>query len=62
LEIGTTVSTLNLGFGLLVVKNVPARICAQCGEEWIDDQTAGCIEKLAEETKQRRSEIEVLAF
>ena len=33
---GTTTYTVDLGFGVVVVRGVPAKICTQCGEEWID--------------------------
>lgn len=62
LKMGKAVYALDLGSSLFVVRSVPARICDQCGEEWIGDQTAGRIERLVEETKRRKSELEVLAF
>ena len=37
---GTTTFTVDLGFGVVVVRNVPAMICEQCGEEWIGSETA----------------------
>jgi len=62
LEPGKTVYTLDLGDGLLVVKQVPARICDQCGEQWIDDRTAEHLERLVGATRQRKTELEVLVF
>jgi len=32
---------VDLGFGVVVVRNVPAKVCSQCGEEWIDAKVTG---------------------
>lgn len=37
---GTTTFTVDYGKGVIVVRNVPARVCAMCGEAWIDDPIA----------------------
>jgi hypothetical protein len=34
----------------LVIKNVPADICADCGEEYVDDGTTELLLKIAEES------------
>ena len=39
-----------------------ALICDQCGEEWIDDQTAHKLEKVVDEARARRAQIEVTAL
>ena len=38
---GKTTFSADLGSGIVVVRDVKARICWQCGEEWIDDATRG---------------------
>jgi len=30
---GQATYTVDLGFGVVVVRNVPAKVCSQCGEE-----------------------------
>ncbi|MCR4321488.1 MAG: YgiT-type zinc finger protein [Candidatus Brocadiaceae bacterium] len=30
----------DLGFGIVVVKDVPATVCSQCGADWIEDAIA----------------------
>jgi len=30
---GDTTYTVDLGFGVVVVRGVPAKVCTQCGEE-----------------------------
>jgi len=41
---GTTTFTAELGFGVVVIRHVPATICSQCGEDWIADEVAQRIE------------------
>ena len=43
---GTTVLTFKMeGSQILVIKDVPALICDQCGEEFVDIQTSRNVEK-----------------
>jgi len=37
---GRTTFTVDLGFGVVVVRDVPATVCSQCGADWIEDRTA----------------------
>lgn len=57
---GFTTFTAELGFGVLVVRHVPARVCAQCGEEWLDDSVAATLEDAVAQARARRSEVDVL--
>ncbi len=59
---GTTTYSVDLGFGVVVVRNVPASICDQCGEEWIAADTARDLERLVEEARQKRLQVEVVAL
>ena len=59
---GTTIFSVDLGEGIVVVRSVPAQVCSQCGEEWIDDQTAKDLEDIVEQAKKRRHQVEVLTF
>jgi hypothetical protein len=45
-----------------VVRNVPAFVCTQCGEEWIDDPTAVKLEAIAAKAKAQNTQIEVMAM
>jgi YgiT-type zinc finger domain-containing protein len=62
LEKGKTTFTVDYGIGVVVVRNVPARICTQCGMEWIDDHYAEQIEEIVREAKTKHSEVEVLSL
>lgn len=59
---GTTTYTVDLGTGVVVVRNVQAKICSQCGEEWIDHETAQKLETIVEEARAKQRQVEVLAF
>ena len=58
----TTTYTVNLQSGLLVVRSVPVMRCAQCSEEWIDNETAKRLEELANDTQKRKCELAVVAL
>jgi len=53
---------VDLGTGVVVVRNVDAQICMQCGEEWISDQIAQRLETIVEEARKKQHQVEVLAF
>jgi YgiT-type zinc finger domain-containing protein len=59
---GETTFTVDLGFGVVVVRNVPALICEQCGADWIEDEIARQLEKTVMEARQHRRQVEVTAF
>ena len=46
---GTTVLPIERGKAVLLVTDIPARICANCGEPYIDERTAKQVEALANE-------------
>ena len=56
---GMTTFTAELGFGVVVVRNVPALVCVQCGEDWIADEVAARIEELVEDARKKRYQVEV---
>ncbi len=59
---GKTTYSVDLGFGIVVVRNVPATVCSQCGEEWIGADIARELERLVEEARQSRREVEVVSL
>jgi YgiT-type zinc finger domain-containing protein len=56
---GTTTFTAELGLGVVVVRNVPALVCAQCGADWIADDVAARIEELVDDARKKRYQVEV---
>ena len=61
-ESGTTTFTADLGFGVVVIRHVPATVCSQCGADWISDDVAGRIEALVDEARKKRLHVEVLSL
>jgi YgiT-type zinc finger domain-containing protein len=59
---GRTTFTAELGFGVVVVRNVPATVCSQCGADWISDEVAGRIETLVDEAKAKQLQVEVMSL
>ena len=59
---GRTTYSVDLGFGIVVVRNVPATVCSQCGEEWIGTDIARQLERLVNEARQNRHEVEVVSL
>ena len=59
---GTTTFTADLGFGVIVVRDVPATVCSQCGADWISDDVASRLEVLAEEAKAKRLQVKVMSL
>lgn len=48
---GVTTITVGLGFGVVVIRRVPATVCSQCGEEWLDDATSAKVEEIVNAAK-----------
>ena len=61
-EAGHTTFSVDLGEGLVVVRHVPAMICNQCGEEWIENVTAQQLEEIVAEARQKKHQLEVLSL
>jgi YgiT-type zinc finger domain-containing protein len=56
----TTTFTVDYGHGLFVARHVPAQVCNQCGESWIDDETSAHLEELLQQAKSRHAAFEVI--
>jgi YgiT-type zinc finger domain-containing protein len=56
---GRTTFTVDLGFGVVVVRDVPASVCSQCGADWIEDSIASKLEEIVNDARQRRHIVEV---
>jgi len=59
---GTTTVTVDLGDALIVVRDVPAKVCSLCGADWINDDTAQQIESIVEDAKKKHNQIEVASL
>lgn len=59
---GTTTVLLQRGETTVVIKNVPADICDNCGEYYLSEETTRQVLALAEAAVAQGAEIEVLRF
>lgn len=59
---GMTTVTLTRGEVTLVIKNVPADICENCGEYYLNDVISRKVMAMAEEALKHNQEVEVIQF
>ena len=59
---GKTTFTAEFGSGVVVVRNVPATVCTQCGEDWLNDAIAKRLEAMVTQAKKSGRQIEVTDF
>lgn len=58
-EPGTATVTLERGGMTLVVKRVPALVCSNCGEEYVDEKTTAQLLKAAEEAERAGVQVDI---
>ena len=59
---GRVTHSVDLGTTVVVVRNVEAQVCDQCGESWLDDATVARLEEIVHEARGRGVEIEVVSL
>jgi YgiT-type zinc finger domain-containing protein len=59
---GTTTVTLERASLTLVVKSVPARVCQNCGEEYVDEETTTQLLKTAEEVACAGAQVDIREY
>jgi len=47
---GTTILPIERGKAILLITDIPARVCENCGETYLDEETAQDVQDLANET------------
>ena len=47
---GTTILPVERGNAILLITDIPARVCENCGETYLDEETAQEVQDLANET------------
>jgi YgiT-type zinc finger domain-containing protein len=61
-EPGHATVTLERGGTTVVVRQVPAAVCDNCGEYYLSSEVAGAVSALAEDAVRRGAEVEVLRY
>jgi YgiT-type zinc finger domain-containing protein len=59
---GKTTFTTDLGFGVVVVRDVPATVCELCGADWIDDKIALKLESIVNDAREKHLTVEVTSL
>ena len=59
---GKVTVTLQRGQTVVVIRDVPAAICENCGEYYLDEAVASKVYRQGEEAVQRRAEVEILRY
>lgn len=47
---GTTILPIERGKAIVLITDIPARVCENCGEAYLDEETAQDVQDLANET------------
>ena len=61
-EFGKVTVTLDRNGATIVVKNVPAQVCQNCGEEYVDEKTTEQLLKEAENAAQTGTLVDVREY
>jgi len=59
---GTTTVTLERGRTVVVIRDVPANICENCGEYYLDSSVTQEVYQRAEAAVARNTEVEILRY
>jgi YgiT-type zinc finger domain-containing protein len=59
---GTVTVTLHRSDTVVVIKEVPADVCRQCGEYFLDDTTTARVLAMAEDAVKHHAEVEILRY
>jgi YgiT-type zinc finger domain-containing protein len=59
---GTATVTLDKSGGTLVFKGVPARVCANCGEEYVDENIVAALLQSAAQAARSGIQVEVRQY
>jgi YgiT-type zinc finger domain-containing protein len=59
---GAVTVTLRRGDTVIIVRDVPAAVCQNCGEYYLDEAAANKLYRQGEEAVQRHAEVEILGY
>ncbi len=58
-KMGKTTVTMERDGMILVIKGVPAQVCPNCGEEYVDEQVAAKLAETAEEVARSGIQVDI---
>jgi YgiT-type zinc finger domain-containing protein len=59
---GTVTVSLQRGDTVVIIREVPAAICQNCGEYYLDEDVATTVFRQGEDAVQRHAEVEILRY
>ncbi len=59
-EKSNTIFSVDLGFGIVVIRHVPTISCSICGDEFIEDYIAVFLEKIIADAKSKHRTAEII--
>ena len=59
---GSVIVTLQRENTVVVIRDVPAMVCQNCGEYYLDEAVAGKLYRQGEEAVQRNAEVEIIRY
>ena len=59
---GKVVVTLDREGSTVVFKGVPAEVCANCGEQYVDEETTGRLLREADRASKSGVQVEILSY
>ena len=62
LEIKKVNYVVDLNSTIIIIKGVPAKVCAQCGEQYFEDETAENIDKIVNQLKKLSTEVTIVNY
>jgi YgiT-type zinc finger domain-containing protein len=62
LTIGKVNHIVDFGKSIIIIKSVPANVCKQCGEYYLDTKTALKVEFIVEEVKKNKAEVLIINY
>lgn len=62
LAAGTVNHIMDFKERIIIVKNVPASVCEQCGEYYVDTDTALALESIVEQAKKNKAEVLIVRY
>ena len=59
---GVVTVTLQRDTSIIIIKNVPAEVCENCGEYYLSEQVTETVLQIAEKAAENKPEVEILQY
>ncbi len=59
---GIVTVTLQRDMSIIIIKNVPAEVCENCGEYYLSEKVTDTVLQIAEKAAENKPEVEILQY